>query len=236
MGPPEWRCAGEYYKPCAGGSDPVYFRSEIACPEFRTLLSDGPDGYSRRSHMKVKFLTSAVDVKGYPAPLKPEVAIVGRSNAGKSSFINALTGQRIAKTSATPGKTRLLNFFELQDKLYMVDMPGYGWASGNLDEALGWRKMVEAYFRVRKTLKGVLLVMDIRRDWDEEEVLLQEWLEHHKIPYAVILNKADKFSRSQILNQKKKISEKTNARLFVLSSSKKTGFDEVKLVLEKEWS
>lgn len=186
--------------------------------------------------MKVQFLTSAVDAKGYPPPLKPEVAIVGRSNAGKSSFLNALTNQRIAKVSSTPGKTRLLNFFEIMDKLYMVDMPGYGFAKGSLDEALGWRKMVEQYFRMRKTVKGVLVIMDIRRDWDDEEILLQEWLEHHKIPYAVILNKADKLSRSQIMAREKAIGGKTNARLFVLSSSKKTGFDEVKNLLDKEWS
>jgi GTP-binding protein len=105
-----------------------------------------------------------------------------------------------------------------------------------LDETLGWRKMVEAYFRVRDTLKGVLLIMDIRRDWDDEEELLREWLEHHKVPYAVILNKADKLSRSQIMNRQKAIGAKTTARLFVLSSSKKSGFDEVKNLLNKEWS
>lgn len=185
--------------------------------------------------MKVKFLTSAVDRKGYPPPLKPEVAIVGRSNAGKSSFLNALTGHKIAKTSATPGKTRMLNFFELQDKFYMVDMPGYGFAKGSLDEALGWRKLVEEYFKTRKTVKGVILIMDIRRDWDDEEVLLQDWLEHYETPYIVILNKADKLSRSQMMNRQKAIANKVKAPIFVLSSAKKTGFDEVKNLIEKEW-
>lgn len=163
--------------------------------------------------------------------------MVGRSNAGKSSFINALTGQKIAKVSQTPGKTRLLNFFELNEAVYLVDCPGYGYAKGSLDEALGWRKMIETYFTERESLKGVLLIMDIRRDWDEEENLLKEWLTHHQKPWALILNKADKISRGQSLARVQKIKKHTGeAPVFILSSAKKTGFDEVKKILFKEWS
>ena len=187
--------------------------------------------------MKVKFLKSAVDPAGYPFPYKPEVAVVGRSNAGKSSFINVLCNQKIAKVSATPGKTRLLNFFELQDQVYLVDCPGYGFSKGNLDEALGWQKMIETYFKQRETLKGVILVMDIRREWDDEEQLLLEWLQHQGTPWVLLLNKADKLSRSQTLQQKAKIEKRAvGARVFILSSLKKTGFDQVKNILFKEWS
>jgi GTP-binding protein len=187
--------------------------------------------------MKVKFIKGAVDPSGYPFPYKPEVAIVGRSNAGKSSFINALVGQKIAKVSQTPGKTRLLNFFELGDQVYLVDCPGYGYAAGNLDEALGWREMIETYFKQRETLKGVILIMDIRRDWDAEEELLKEWLVHRGLPWALLLNKADKMSRSQALNRSAQIKKHVgDARVFILSSTKKTGFDEVKNILFKEWS
>lgn len=186
--------------------------------------------------MKVKFLKSAVEPEGYPFPYKPEVAVVGRSNAGKSSFINALVNQKIAKVSATPGKTRLLNFFELNDQVYLVDCPGYGFAKGNLDEALGWQKMIETYFKKRETLKGVILIMDIRRDWDEAEDLLKQWLEHQKTPWALLLNKADKLSRSQTLQARAKILKHTGgAPVLILSSSKKTGFDEVKNIIFKEW-
>ena len=186
--------------------------------------------------MKVKFLKSAVQPAEYPFPYKPEVAVVGRSNAGKSSFINALVDQKIAKVSATPGKTRLLNFFELNDKVYMVDCPGYGFAAGNLDEALSWREMLETYFTERKTLKGVLVIMDIRRDWDDEERLLKDWFEHHGIAWVLVLNKADKLSRSQMLNRQGKIKAAAgDVPIMILSSSKKTGFDPVKNILFKEW-
>ncbi|MBX3021540.1 MAG: ribosome biogenesis GTP-binding protein YihA/YsxC [Bdellovibrionales bacterium] len=185
--------------------------------------------------MKVKFLKSGVKPEEYPFPYQPEVAVVGRSNAGKSSFINALVKQKIAKVSQTPGKTRLLNFFDLDDKLYMVDMPGYGFATGNRREVEFWRTMIETYLKERKTLKGVLLIMDIRRDWDEEEEMLAEWFAHNDIKWALILNKTDKLSRSQMLNKKNAIQKKLGVPVYALSSAKKTGFDEVKTLLFKEW-
>jgi GTP-binding protein len=129
----------------------------------------------------------------------------------------------------------MLNFFEVQDKFYIVDMPGYGYAKGSLDEALGWRKLVEEYFKNRKTVKGVILIMDIRRDWDDEEVLLQDWLEHYETPYAVLLNKADKLSRAQIMVRQKAIGAKCTAPMYVISSAKKTGLEDIKNLLEKEW-
>lgn len=186
--------------------------------------------------MKVKFLKSGTQPKEYPFPYRPEVAIVGRSNAGKSSFINALTNHKIAKVSQTPGKTRLLNFFDLQEQIYMVDMPGYGFATGSRKEVESWRKMIETYLMERDSLKGVLLIMDIRRDWDDEEEMLREWFTHHGTPWALVLNKTDKLSRSAILNRARQMETKLGAPVFAVSSSKKTGFDPVKKVLFKEWT
>jgi GTP-binding protein len=186
--------------------------------------------------MRVKFLKSGVHPGDYPFPYKPEVAIAGRSNAGKSSFINALTGRRIAKVSATPGKTRLLNFFELDEALYMVDMPGYGFATGSRKEVESWKKMVETYLGERKNLRGVLLVMDIRRDWCDEEIMLQEWLVHRDIPMAIILNKADKLSRSAASGQARKLMKTVgNAEVFVISAAKKSGLEDIRHLLFKEW-
>jgi GTP-binding protein len=186
--------------------------------------------------MKVKFLKSGTKPEEYPFPYRPEVAVVGRSNAGKSSFINALTGHKIAKVSQTPGKTRLLNFFDLNEKVYMVDMPGYGFATGNRKEIEFWRTMIETYLKERETLKGVILIMDIRRDWQEEEEMLKEWFGHHGIPWALILNKTDKLSRSQAVSRQRQMEKQLGVPAFALSSSKKTGFDEVKKVVFKEWT
>lgn len=186
--------------------------------------------------MKVKFLKSSGQVADYPFPYKPEVAIVGRSNAGKSSFINALCGQKIAKVSATPGKTRLLNFFELDEKLYLVDMPGYGYATGDRDEVKNWKHMIEHYFKNRETLKGVLIIMDIRRDWGDEEEMMKDWLNHNEIDWRVILNKADKLSNQQILKRRQEIEKEIpEIPTYVLSSLKKQNFDEVKNLILKEW-
>lgn len=185
--------------------------------------------------MKVKFLKSGTKPEEYPFPYRPEVAVVGRSNAGKSSFINALTNQKIAKVSATPGKTRLLNFFDLDEKVYMVDMPGYGYATGSRQEVESWRTMIETYLKERESLKAVLLIMDIRRDWDEEEEMLKEWFEHNGITWKLILNKTDKLSRSQMLNRRNAMAKKLGVEVFALSAAKKTGLDEIKNLVMKEW-
>ncbi len=186
--------------------------------------------------MKISFLKSGTKKAEYPAAARPEVAIVGRSNAGKSSFINALTNHKIAKVSQTPGKTRLLNFFNVDDEIYLVDMPGYGFAKGDRQEVDGWRGMIEEYLKERETLKGVLLIMDIRREWTEEEEMLREWLEHHGIRWGVALNKADKLSRSQVMAKLKTFQNQLGEiPLYSLSSLKKEGLDEIKKLIFKEW-
>lgn len=186
--------------------------------------------------MKVRFLKSSGAKPDYPFPYKPEVAIVGRSNAGKSSFINALCGQKIAKVSATPGKTRLLNFFELDEKVYLVDMPGYGYATGDREEAKNWKHMIEHYLRNRDTLRGVLIIMDIRRDWGDEEEMMKDWLNHFEIEWGVILNKADKLSKQQILKRVAVIEKEIgHVPTYILSSLKKQNLDQVKNLILKDW-
>jgi GTP-binding protein len=194
-------------------------------------------GRTMMAAMKVNFMKSAKAAKDYPFPYKPEVAIVGRSNAGKSSFLNTLTNCKIAKVSATPGKTRLLQFFDVDGKIYMVDMPGYGFATGDRSEVESWKLMIETYLAERETLKGVVLIMDIRREWSKEEQMLRDWFDHNGLRWALVLSKTDKLARSKIVQRTKEFQKLLpNVPVFAVSSLKKTGIDDIKNLLFKEWA
>lgn len=154
---------------------------------------------------KIKFVKSAVLPKEFPGEMIREVAIVGRSNAGKSSLINGMAGGRVAKVSQTPGKTRLLNFFQMGDSYRIVDMPGYGFAARSNSEIQSWEKMVESYFSVRGQLKVLVLVMDIRREWTAQEEQLKSFAHRIGRPVVVALTKSDKLRRGPRLQRQKKI-------------------------------
>lgn len=140
-----------------------------------------------------EFIRSAADRGGWPAADLPEVAFAGRSNVGKSSLINFLTNRkRLAKTSATPGKTRLVNFFRVDGSFLLVDLPGYGYARVPLAEKARWRPMIETYLRHRETLQGVVVLIDARRGAGEMDLRLLEWLGAVNAPACLVLTKADK--------------------------------------------
>ncbi len=186
--------------------------------------------------MKVQFVTSAKDNLGLPAADRPEVAVVGRSNAGKSSFLNVLFNQKLARVSQKPGKTRLLQYFSVGEDFYVVDMPGYGYATGSRDEVASWKQMIESYLLGRETLKGVLLIMDIRRPWSQDEQSLADWFDLHKIRWAVLLSKSDKLSRSAVLKKVVEIEKASKSKaVFAASMLKKTGIDPIKEMLFEEW-
>lgn len=185
---------------------------------------------------KIKFLKSAVTPEQFPAANRVEVAILGRSNAGKSSLINAMYNMNIAKVSSTPGKTTLLNFFDVGEHYRMVDMPGYGFAKRSNKEMDTWRPMIEDYIANRDNLIGMLLVMDVRRDWTEMEANLVEWLNYYGKQCCLILTKADKLGTSKLAQAKKKIKEKSGVqRIFCVSSLKKKGMKEVEDFIYKSW-
>jgi len=127
----------------------------------------------------------------------PEVAFLGRSNVGKSSLINALTGQRkLAFTSNTPGRTQTINFYRIDGKLNFVDLPGYGYARVPRQIVVEWKKLIEQYLETRQTLTLSCLILDARRGWMERDLDLKRWLEVHGRPYLVVATKSDKLNQS----------------------------------------
>jgi GTP-binding protein len=149
--------------------------------------------------MDVSFILSAFKENQYPPADKPEIAFAGKSNVGKSSLFNVLVNRKkLARTSSTPGRTQALNFFEVKNKnLYMVDLPGYGFASVPLEVKKSWGSMVETYLRIRPNLRAVVVILDIRRDPGQGDMDLLDWLDQYGIKSILVLTKADKLSRAQ---------------------------------------
>ncbi len=160
-------------------------------------------------HIKsAEFITSAVKPQQYPPSDLPEVAFAGRSNVGKSSLINKLVNRKhLVKTSSTPGRTQLINFFQVNGQLSLVDLPGYGYAKVPAAVKKQWGPMVEAYITHRPSLKGVVLLMDLRRTPREEELNLLDWLNLHKTPTILVLTKADKLSKTKRPKQRRAAAE-----------------------------
>ena len=143
-----------------------------------------------------RFLGAAGEPGRYPAPGPPEVAVAGRSNVGKSSFLNALLGRRgLARTSRTPGRTRQVNFFAVDERLRFVDLPGYGFAVGSEAERASWGPLIEDYLATRAVLRGVLVLADVRRGLEDDDRELLAYLRHVGLPAAVVVTKLDKLGR-----------------------------------------
>lgn len=150
---------------------------------------------------KAEFVTSAVAPEGYPAERLPEIAFMGRSNVGKSSLINSLLGNRkLARTSSTPGRTQLINFFRVNDAFLFVDLPGYGYAKVPERIRREWGGMVENYLANRNELVLCILIIDSRHAPTANDLRLKSWLEHHELPFVVVSTKADRLSNNQLRN------------------------------------
>jgi len=159
-----------------------------------------------------EYMKAAAKPDQFPEPALPEVAFAGRSNVGKSSLINTLIHRKkLAQTSATPGKTRLIHFYDINHRFFFVDLPGYGYAKVSAEMQRSWRPMVERYLQGRPNLVLVVVILDIRRDPSGDDVALAEWLSHHRIRHLFILTKADKLSGNERRNQRRSISTRLGA-------------------------
>ncbi len=155
-----------------------------------------------------EFITSAVKRSGYPEELLPEVAFAGKSNVGKSSLINTLVNRKnLVRTSSSPGRTQMLNFFRINNQVNFVDFPGYGFAKVPLKVRAQWKPMVESYLKHRTTLQLVIILLDIRRVPSSDDASLIRWLESFNIPFLIVLTKTDKLSQNKCSAQQKIIQD-----------------------------
>lgn len=184
----------------------------------------------------MKYVKSAVFPVDYPPADRPEVAVAGRSNAGKSSFLNAIAKNKVAYVSQAPGKTTLLNFFDFGRHYRFVDMPGYGFASRSADEIGDWTKMIETYLGTRGNLKGLLLLMDLRRQWSEDEELLKQFCHRINLPLCVLLTKSDKCNAKEKNEAQKRIRNAAEtSQVFLISSQTGDGIKEIEEFIFREW-
>lgn len=175
-------------------------------------------------------------VCGVDSPLpendKPEIAFVGRSNVGKSSLINALMNRKsLARTSSQPGKTRTINFYNVNDHIYLVDLPGYGYANVSKREQEKWGEMIEKYLVTSKQLMSIFILVDIRHDPTENDITMYNWIEHFNYQPIIIATKLDKIKRSQRQKNLKKVREKlgmpSDVPIFPFSAKTKEGRNEI---------
>lgn len=178
------------------------------------------------------FIKSASLVTQCPPDIGLEVAFAGRSNAGKSSALNTLTHARLARTSKTPGRTQLINFFRLDDERRLVDLPGYGYAKVPLELKAHWQQHLDAYLTGRQSLVGLVLVMDLRHPLSDFDCMMLEWARKSDIPAHVLLSKADKMAFGAAKNALLKVQTRmrkelgSNASVQLFSSPKRMGVDE----------
>ncbi|HSO66996.1 MAG TPA: ribosome biogenesis GTP-binding protein YihA/YsxC [Desulfatirhabdiaceae bacterium] len=158
--------------------------------------------------ISAEFIKSGTQPLHYPEGDLPEIAFIGRSNVGKSSMINRLVNQKhLVKTSSTPGCTRLINFFDINGRFRFVDLPGYGFARISISEKKAWRIMIETYLSGRPGLRCAVMIIDIRRDPDEKDRVMKDWLNRYGIPIIPVLTKADKLSSNNRHRQMNRIAD-----------------------------
>lgn len=183
------------------------------------------------------FITSMAEYGAFAGKGLPQIAVAGKSNVGKSTMINCLCRRnKLARTSATPGKTRLINVFLLNEEFHLIDLPGYGFAKVDKQEKLRWGKMMQDYFETADELKHVLCLVDIRHEPTEDDIMMNRFLREMNIPFTVIATKADKISRGARSKQLAPICRALLVQpweIICFSGEDKTGREDVLALLEK---
>ncbi|MBO8434636.1 MAG: YihA family ribosome biogenesis GTP-binding protein [Tyzzerella sp.] len=179
-----------------------------------------------------------VKLEQYPTDGKPEIAFAGKSNVGKSSLINGLLNRKsLARTSSNPGKTRTINFYDVENTLYFVDLPGYGYAKAPKTEIQKWGKMIEDYLYQRETLKSIVLLIDIRHEPGNNDKMMYDWLKHYNYDIIIIATKADKIKRSQLQKHiamiRKGLNMSAEDKIIPFSSMTKQGKEEIWSVFDE---
>lgn len=179
-----------------------------------------------------EIVMSAVSPKQYPEDGRPEIALAGRSNVGKSSTINTILNRRkLARVSASPGKTRTINFYLINEEFYLVDLPGYGYAKVSKNEKATWGKMMETYLSSRKNLYEVVLLVDIRHEPTNDDKMMYDWIKHYGYGSIVVATKSDKISKGAYQKHFKVIREKLGMspedKIIPISSLKREGIDKL---------
>jgi GTP-binding protein len=183
---------------------------------------------------KSEFVKSVAKLEDCPKTGLPEIALIGRSNVGKSSLINSIVDRKqLAKTSSTPGKTQLLNYFLINDSFYLVDMPGYGYAKTAKVNRVEWGKLSQAFFKSRDELVATGILIDSRHPELENDVAVVEWFHNESLPFFVVLTKSDKVKQGELAAHVKLVREGIFSALAVLptSSEKGTGVEQVRKFL-----
>ena len=194
-----------------------------------------PGQASMHSYPEVRFLLSAASTQQFPPDIGREVAVAGRSNAGKSSAINSLTRRRaLARSGKTPGLTQLINFFELAPGERLVDLPGYGFAKVPPKVQAHWHRLVGEYFATRNSLTGLLLIVDVRRGIKDEDRALLDWSQRRELPVHVLLSKSDKLTHSEARKSLESAAAELGARASVelFSAVNQQGAEHARDVLE----
>jgi GTP-binding protein len=168
----------------------------------------------------VRFVKSAQKPDSFPRDQRPEVAFCGRSNVGKSSLLNALTNSRnLARVSSSPGRTQTINFFLVNETVYFVDLPGYGYAKVSKSVRDAWGPAIEGYLQDRSAVKLAILLVDSRMPPTQSDGIMKQWLDYHGIPNTVVLTKADKISSNALTNALRKSAETLDAKEIIAFSA-----------------